>query len=85
MGVNAGDSWLFSGQVCNERGRPGLAAVIGVGFLEVMRVRCDVGPYAAHQDRAVIDYIRGEEFAAPVLEGADQGRDSRRSASMKKD
>src|SRR5882757_7739325 len=72
--TSAAHSRFFPGQVCNERRRPSLAAVIGVGFFEVMGVGRNVRPHATYQDRPVIERVRGEKFSAPILESADQGR-----------
>src|ERR1700723_997811 len=67
-------SFILSGQSRNESRRPRFAAVVGVRFLVMMGVRLDVRPDTTHQNRSAIHGIRGVQFAAAIMEGADGGR-----------
>src|ERR1700722_1734940 len=67
-------SWSLSRQICNERRRPGLAAVRRVRFFKMVGIRGDIRPRSSYQDRPAVEAVLGEEFPAAVLELPDQRR-----------
>jgi hypothetical protein len=70
--------WLFfSREVCDEGWSPGLAAVVRIRFFVAMRILRDVRPHSSNEDGFVVEGVLREEFAASILEGADQRRRQR--------
>ena len=62
------------GQVGGEHGRPGLAAVVGIGLGIGVRIGGNVRPRAAQQDLAALVSIGAVELANAVVERPDRRR-----------
>src|SRR5271155_4773066 len=75
IGMRRISARLFRFLVCPRHARdpihfPGLASVVREGLLEVRRIRGDVRPDVANQDRSALECVLSIKLAAPILEFA---------------